>query len=161
MDIFEFAMEKEKLAAECYNRLAEKAPTEGVKHIFQMLAVEEQKHLQIVEQMKQGTAAKLADTSVLGDAKEVFQKMQDSVETFDFTVTEPQLYQKAQEAEKQSMDYYLEKADQVDDPGQKEIFTKLAEQEKKHFSVMQNIIDFISRPQTWLENAEFTHLDEY
>lgn len=161
MDIFDFVMEKEKLAAECYHQLADNAPTQGVKHIFEMLAVEEQRHIKVVEQMKQSISTEVAHTTVLSDAKDVFQKMQNSTENFDFSITEPQMYQKARDAEKQSMDYYLEKAAQADDPLHKEIFTKLADQEKKHFVLMQNIIDFVSRPQTWLENAEFTHLEEY
>jgi rubrerythrin len=43
----------------------------------------------------------------------------------------------------------------------KEIFLKLADEEKKHYFLLENIIDFVSRPQKWLENAEFYHLDEY
>ena len=27
--------------------------------------------------------------------------------------------------------------------------------------LLENMLDFISRPQTWLENAEFNHLEDY
>ena len=43
----------------------------------------------------------------------------------------------------------------------KRIFQKLAEEEKKHYFLLENIIQFVSRPETWLENAEFYHLEEY
>jgi rubrerythrin len=59
------------------------------------------------------------------------------------------------------MDFYLEKADQVEDPRQKEIFKNLAAEEKKHYFLLDNIVDFLSRPDQWLENAEFCHLEDY
>src|SRR3972149_1076231 len=42
----------------------------------------------------------------------------------------------------------------------KNIFTKMKE-ENKHYFILENIINFVSRPQTWLENAEWHHLEEY
>ena len=59
------------------------------------------------------------------------------------------------------MDFYQEKAGQMEEEYQREIFTALAEEEKKHFFLLENIIEFVSRPRNWLENAEFHHLDEY
>ena len=44
---------------------------------------------------------------------------------------------------------------------QKDVFLKLADEEKKHYFLLGNIIEFISRPEHWLENAEFHHLEEY
>jgi rubrerythrin len=49
----------------------------------------------------------------------------------------------------------------VKDPEQQEIFHKIADEEKKHYLILQEIIDFVSRPQTWLENPEWYHLEEY
>lgn len=37
----------------------------------------------------------------------------------------------------------------------------MAGEEKRHFFILENIIDFVSRPQSWLENAEFNKLEEY
>lgn len=68
---------------------------------------------------------------------------------------------KAQEIEKKSQIFYLEKADEVNNPSQKEIFLKIADEEKKHYFILENILDFVSRPQNWLENAEWYHLEEY
>ena len=41
------------------------------------------------------------------------------------------------------------------------MFKALCEQERKHAALVQHLIDFVSSPQTWLEDAEFYHLDEY
>jgi len=55
----------------------------------------------------------------------------------------------------------LEKAHEVKEKYQEELFLRLAEEEKKHFFLLKNIVEFVSRPETWLENAEFYHLEEY
>jgi len=160
MNIFEFAMEKEKYSEDYYRRLADKTNNKGLETIFNMLADEEAKHYKIVSDMKEDVAPDLADTTVLSDTKDVFTKMRESAQKFSFDISQTELYKKAQDIEKQSQNFYLEKAKEAEGT-QKKIFLRLAEEEKKHYFLLENIIDFVSRPQTWLENAEFHHLDEY
>jgi rubrerythrin len=57
--------------------------------------------------------------------------------------------------------FYTEKAAEEKDPGRKNIFKALAGEEKKHLFLLENMIEFVSRPETWLEDAEFNHLEEY
>ncbi len=160
MDIFDFAMEKEKFSEDYYRQLSSESNNKDLETIFNMLADEEAKHYKIVSDMKNNAAADLAETTVLSDAKDVFVKMRESASNFNFDISQIELYKKAQKIEEQSRDFYLEKADEAG-KANKAIFLKLADQEKKHFFLLDNIIDFVSRPQTWLENAEFYHLDEY
>jgi rubrerythrin len=160
MNIFDFAMEKEKFSEDYYRQLSVKADNKGLKTVFNMLADEEAKHRKIVSDMKKDKTADLAETTVLSDAKSVFAKMRESAQSFNFNISQTDLYKKALKIEEQSRDFYLEKADEVAE-SQKEIFLKLADEEKKHYFLLENIIEFVSRPQTWLENAEFYHLEEY
>ena len=76
-------------------------------------------------------------------------------------VSEVEMYQKAREIEKQAKSFYQEKADEVEDIAQKKIFNLLAAEEQKHYFLLDNIVEFVSRPQQWLEDAEFFHLEEY
>jgi rubrerythrin len=160
MNIFDFAMEKEKFSEDYYRQLAAKSNNKGLRTIFNMLADEETRHYQIVSDMKRDVAPDLAETTVLSNAKDIFAKMRQSAQGFNFNISEVELYKKALAIEEQSRDFYLEKADEVAE-AQKEIFLTLADEEKRHYFLLQNIIDFVSRPQTWLENAEFYHLEEY
>ncbi len=160
MNIFDFAMEKEKFSEDYYRQLAAKSNNKGLATVFNMLADEEVKHKKIVSDMKRDITPDLAETTVLSDAKDLFGKMRESAQRFDFNISQPKLYRKAIEIEEQSRDFYLEKANEVT-KAQKEIFLKLADEEKKHYFLLENIIEFVSRPETWLENAEFYHLEEY
>lgn len=161
MDIFEFAMEKEKFSEDYYRRLAEKTNHTGLRNICNMLAEEESKHYKVIEHMSQKIPAKVAETSILDNAKKVFERMRESMEKFNFDTSELELYQKARDIEKQSKRFYIEKASEVEDACQKGIFKKLADEEQKHFVLLDNICDFIAKPKTYLENAEFYHIDDY
>jgi rubrerythrin len=160
MNIFEFAMEKERYSEDYYRRLAGKSSNKGLETVFNMLADEEAKHYKIVSDLKENVSSDLAEATVLSDAKDVFVSMRESVQNFNFDVGHIELYRKAQKIEEQSRDFYLEKAGEVEKT-QREIFLKLADEEKKHFFLLENMVNFVSRPETWLENAEFYHLDEY
>lgn len=161
MDIFQFAMEKEKLSEDYYRQLSEKTGHKGLKNICNMLADEESKHYKIVEQMNKKIPAKVAQTPILNNAKKVFEKMRESAEKFNFDISELELYQKARDIEKESRRFYLEKAEEVKDACQKGIFKKLASEEQKHFVLLENICDFVARPQWFLENAEMYRFDDY
>jgi rubrerythrin len=161
MDIFEFAMQKERLSEDYYRRLATQTDNAGLRSIFSMLADEEAHHYRVVEQMKTKIPDKVCKTDVLSDAKEVFARMREDTRKFDFDAGQIEIYKKAQDIEEENRKFYLQKADEVEDPCQKGIFRKLAEEEKKHYFLLDNIIQFVSRPETWLENAEFYHLEEY
>ncbi|MHC4126322.1 MAG: ferritin-like domain-containing protein [Planctomycetota bacterium] len=161
MDIFEFAMQKEKLSEQHYRELAGKTDKAGLKNIFIMLADEESKHYEAIRQMKTKTPEQITDTDVLSESKDIFEHMSGQKDNYDYNAKQLSIYEQARQHEKNSMDFYLEKAGQVEDPRQKEIFKKLAAEEKKHYFLLDNIIDFLSRPEQWLENAEFCHLEEY
>ena len=161
MNIFEFAMEKEKFSETYYRQLAGQTSDTGLKNICNMLADEEGEHYKIVEQMSRNISAEVAEAPVLHHAKEIFEKMRDSAEKFNFNISELELYQKARDIEEESRMFYLDKSEEVDDAAQKRIFQKLADEEQKHFILLDKICDFVSRPQWFLENAEMYRFDDY
>jgi len=161
MDIFEFAMNKEKLSEEYYRQISRKTNNKGLNHILTMLADEERKHFEIVRQLQEQTPQTATQTNVLGKAQAVFEKMRGATENFDVDVTELELYEKARDIEKQSRQFYLDKADEVADASHQEIFKMLANEEQKHFVILEKICDFVARPQWFIENAEMYHFDDY
>jgi len=160
MNIFEYAMQMEKDGENYYRQLAEKVNNKGIQTILTMLADEEVKHYNALVKI-QAQKPQMAETTILTDARNVFEQMKEGNEKFNIDVNQIELYKEAQKIEERSINFYLEKADEVTEEYQKELFLKLAEEEKKHYFLLENIIEFVSRPQTWLENAEWHHLDEY
>jgi len=160
MNIFEYAMQMEKDGENYYRQLAEKVNNKGIQTILTVLADEEVKHYNALVKI-QAQKPQMAETTILTDARNVFEQMKEGNEKFNIDVNQIELYKEAQKIEERSINFYLEKADEVTEEYQKELFLKLAEEEKKHYFLLENIIEFVSRPQTWLENAEWHHLDEY
>ncbi len=160
VDIFEYAMQMEKDGENYYHQLAQQTANKGLQTILIMLAEDEVKHYNAIERM-QTTEVHIAETTILTDAENIFAQIKESGESFDFDIKQTELYKKAQDIEERSWNFYLEKADEVEEEYQKEIFLRLAAEEKKHYFLLDNIIEFVSRPEEWLENAEFYHLEEY
>lgn len=161
MDIFEFAMQIEKEGENYYREIADKCDDEGLKKIMIMLSDDEVKHYNTLMKMKDSIEVQFEDTGILSAAKNVFIDLKEKDDTFDFDASQTEIYKKAQEIEKKSEDFYRKKSFEVNDENQKSIILKIAEEEKKHYFLLENIIEFVSRPETWIENAEFNHLDEY
>jgi rubrerythrin len=159
-DIFEYAMQMEKDGEDYYRRLAQQTGNNGMKTILTMLADEEVKHYNALEKIKT-EKTQIAESEILADAKNIFVQIKESGESFDFDIKQTELYKKARDIEKKSQNFYTEKANEVTEEYQKELFLKLADEEKKHYILLDNIIEFVSRPEQWLENAEFFHMEEY
>jgi rubrerythrin len=161
MNIFDYAMQMEQDGEAYYRELANKCRLQGLKKILNMLADDEVGHYDTFKNLKAGTDAEVSGSIILENAKNIFQEIKDTETGFDFDVSEIDQYNKAIEIEKKSEDFYREKANEVEQPGLKDILLNIAEDEKKHRFLLKNTVEFISRPKTWIENAEFNHLDEY
>lgn len=160
MDIFKFAIQMEEEGEQYYRQLASKAVHPGIQGVFNQLADDEVKHREAITHI-QGNTVAFAETTVLENAKNVFQQIKDFGGGFNLTGDEEAAYRQAMELEQKSISFYLDRLDQVENPAQKALFEKLAEEEKKHYCLVSNLVDFVASPKTWLEDARFSRLDEY
>jgi rubrerythrin len=162
MNIYKYALQLERDSENYYRELAQKTENIGLQNILKILAEEEVKHYKIIERMMKGEASpELAETDLLKKAKNIFMKIKGKEIVFKFDLAQVDFYRKAQEFEEKSYEHYKEMSDKVEIELQKKILIKLAEEEKKHLFLLENVVEFLSRPETWIENAEFNHLDDY
>ncbi|MBU0676384.1 MAG: ferritin family protein [Proteobacteria bacterium] len=157
-------MAKDKDGESYYRELAGNCRIEGIKTILTMLANEEVKHFNILVQMqKQAGNIPLGETTILENVKNVFIGMKGDKANFCFDSSDIDAYRKAMAIEEMSLKFYQDKAAVTEDQEEKQIFLSLASEERKHFRIMENIVEFVVRPEpgNWLENAEWYHLDEY
>ena len=159
MDIYEFAMQMEQDGEQFYRNLADKCGNQGIARILTGLANDEAKHYRIVRDMAENAGADMEATTILTDAKNVFEQMQGT--SFDLGGLQVDVYRQAQEIERRSREFYEEKADQVTRPDTKAMLLGIAEEERRHYFLLDQIIEFMNRPRTWIENAEFNHLEAY
>lgn len=164
MNIYDYAIQMEKDGEEYYRELGRKSNAEGLQFIFTILAEEEVSHYTVLEKMKESDPnAELSakEKDVLNSARNIFAEMKEKIGEMNFNLPQVEFYRKALETEEKSIEYYLEMSEKVESESHKAIFLDLAKEEKKHKFLMENLVTFVSRPITWLEDAEFNHLDEY
>ena len=161
MNIVDYALKMEKDGEAYYRDLAATAGNKGIKEIFNMLAEAEANHYQSFLKLKQNLPILAYDENIFARAKNIFQQMQLDQDPLDVQIGQVEAYKKARDIEIESRQFYLKKADELFDPVEKELCLKIAEEEKQHIILLETIIDFLSRPATWLENAEWRHLDSY
>ena len=152
-------MQLEKDGENFYREVASKTGNRGLKTILTMLADAEVRHYRLFENMKKNDKVLMTDSPILNDVRNVFIEMREKKQ-FETDVSQIELYKKAQGIEKQTRDFYLDKAGEVV-PEQKKIFLKIAEEEKRHYLILENIIRFVGQPDVWLENPEWYHLEDY
>ncbi|MBW6516320.1 MAG: ferritin family protein [Candidatus Cloacimonetes bacterium] len=162
MDFFDIAMGIEKEGEDFYNSLAEGcAANEGMSNIFKMLANDEKKHYATFKKMKENNPQDFKKSDIFESAQEIFAGFRKQFDKVKCDGSQTDLYHKALELEKKSYDFYMEKLDEFTDPVHMEIIRKVANEEKKHMLLLENIIELVERPEYWLENAEFFHLEDY
>lgn len=159
MDIYDYAMQMEKDGETFYREVAGKTSNAGIRNILLRLAEAEVRHYKIFEAMKRDEKAQASDAAILSDVKNIFLEMREG-RTFNVDVSQTELYRRAQEIEKKTRDFYMEKADEVEDASRKKVFLEVADEEKKHYAILENIINFVSQPETWLENPEWYHPED-
>jgi rubrerythrin len=128
------------------------------------LAEDEQKHYNLFKALRDGAKArfeKAEETKILTSVKNVFQTMKDRNQSFAFADEARKIWAEAQLVEKKSEEFYREKAKEIGDGNQKNIFNKIADEEHKHWVTLESVIQFLKRPEQWLEDAEWNHLEEY
>ncbi|MFP4548187.1 MAG: ferritin family protein [Fidelibacterota bacterium] len=161
MNIFDYAIEMEKDGEQFYRDLANKTNNPGFKSILNMLADDEVKHREILEKMKDTSDTEMEETKILSASKNIFQQIQDDKVKIISKDEEIDLYREAREIEKKSIDFYNEKIKEVDSNAEKTVLKKIADEEKRHYHLIDNIIDLLLRPKQWIETGEFIHLEDY
>lgn len=161
MDIYEYAMQMEREGEHLYREMASTTENAGIRSILTMLADAEVEHYNTFMKMKIHQKVAVPDTTILNDVKNIFIRIRESGELLNLKISHIDLYKKSQEIEKRSEEFYLKEADEVQDEVQKSAFRKIAREENKHYFILESIINFVSRPEQWNENAEWYHLEEY
>jgi len=164
MNIFEYAMKMETDGKAFYEGHAAKVNSSELKDILLQLANDEQKHYEIFKAMHEGKTVEYEvtkKTTILKSIKNVFNTLQAAGKDFSFPSDARNIWVEAREIEKKSEDFYREKAGELDDQKQKDILNKIADEEHKHWVTIEYVIQFLDRPKTWLEDAEWNNLEDY
>jgi rubrerythrin len=160
MNIFDFAMKMELDGKAYYEKLAAETTVVGLKSIFTALAGDEQKHYDVIQATKTGASRIMADSTVLEKAKNLFEELTADKNIVGSLNKSLDGYQHARKIEADSVKFYEDMAKKEDNPETVQLLLRIANEEKKHFNIMDNLSDFTLAPQNFLAWAEFSNLKE-
>lgn len=162
MNVLDYAMQMEVDGQAYYQKMAEQTRLSGLKNIFMRLADDEKKHYDIFRKLKEGESApEMLDTTVLDDTRNVFEELPATSDTLDTTGEDLEAYRHAMQIEADSARLYEDAADKETDSAIRDLLKRIAEEERKHFNILDNIYQFVNAPNQYLAWGEFSNLDEF
>lgn len=165
MNAFEFAMKMELDGSTYYENHAAKSSEPVLKTIFEELAADEKKHYELFRAMAAGDNpdyGTILKTSILGTTRNLFETLSASKKPMvAFSADVRDAWIGAREIEDKSVSFYREQAQKVNDPDQKNVWNRIADEEHKHWVAIESVVNFLDRPKQWLEDAEWSNLQPY
>jgi rubrerythrin len=162
MNVFDFAMKMELDGKAFYEGMSKRASIAGLKNIFSMLADDEQKHYETIQSLKEKTGhTAMADSGALENSKNIFSELMAEKERSDTMKEDLDAYRYAMKIEADSVRFYENAARRERKSAVKSLLLKIAEEEKNHFNIVENIYDFVLSPKYFLAWGEFTNLKEF
>jgi rubrerythrin len=156
MNIFDFAMKMELDGKAYYEKLAADSGDVGLRSIFTSLAADEQKHYDIILSIKTGSKPEMADSKVLEKAKNVFEALRADSNIIGSLKKSLDGYNHARKLEADSIKLYEDMAKNEGNPETVQLLLRIADEEKKHFNILDNLYDYTLAPQNYLAWGEFS-----
>lgn len=160
MDVLTFAEKMELDGKAYYEQLASKTAHAGIRTIFLALAGDEQKHYEVVRSMRDGLAGTMLDSTALEQAKNVFTELSTDQSVVKGLKEDFDGYYHAMKVEADSVRLYEDLATKEEDPERAKLLLKIANEEKRHFNIMENLYDYVLKPGYYLEWREFSNLGQ-
>ena len=161
MNVFDFAMRMEEESRAYYEKLATSARTKEMKTIFTLLADSEREHHEHLTLLKEGTDPRLSQSVVLERTKNFIDKLVDGLPSDGVLQSDDDGYRYAIKQEEQSIKLYEKLAEQEPNKEAANLLRRIADEERHHLEVMENIYDFVESPKTYLAWGEFSNIHEY
>ena len=161
MNAFDCAIKMEAEATLYYQKLAADVADHELKNLFTMLAQAEQEHHDALMQMKESTDIQKPQFSALEQASCLFKPLLAKRELLAKLKGDPDAYQMVISQEEEAVKLYQDMAEQTKDEGDRAMLLKIADEERKHLSIVENIYAFVESPKTFLASGEFSNLKEY
>jgi rubrerythrin len=161
-NVWEIALNMENEGIEFYNNLAMETENLELAGVFKFLADQEEEHKKYFESIEHCIIGKYPKTEdAESKAKEVFKKIAPNFKVSEKIILAVDAYKKAITLENKAVEYYTSLLYEAESEDQRDIIKLIINEEKNHAATLELLIDFVNRPNQWLENSEFNNTEEY
>ena len=161
MNILDCAIKMEEEAREYYEKLAEAATVPELKNLFSMLAAAEQELHDALVRLQGSIHPQKTQFKAMQEASCAFKPLLAKRDLMAGLKDDPDAYKHMVKEEEESVRFYEEQAGKAKDEGTRKVLLMIADEERKHLSIVENIYSFVESPKTYLAWGEFSNLNEY
>lgn len=161
MEVLELALTLELDLGKYYREQAEKNRNNSLQIVFSMLAKEEENHADILMGKAELLALPVEDSGILKEAGKLFRHLKDFESEFTEIPSQLDSYRMALEMEHKSLEFYTSLRDKAEDEKEKRTYEYLIKQEDTHCILLEELVKLTTRPEEWVESAEFGLREDY
>lgn len=160
MDILDYAMQMEIDGKAFYEKSAGSVAQPELKKILLQLAQEEDNHYRFFKSLKDGqlaTAQKHSESygATILAKKNLFQELTEQQAHESFGSEARAIWNHALKIEEQAEKKYRDEASRQTDPQRKTLLERIADEEKSHVYLIDNIISFMADPKGFVDSANY------
>ncbi|GFO68072.1 ferritin [Geomonas limicola] len=160
MNVFDCAIKIEEEARQYYETIGSQSRDPEMKHLFSMLAASEEEFRDQLMKMKAALPPEQAKADGMDGAVCSFRPLLTERELLEVVKDDHDLYQLSMREAEEEIKFYEELAAKTKDPATRNCLTMLAEEERRHLQVVENIYEFVEAPKTFLAWGEFSNLKD-
>lgn len=161
MNRLEFAIQMENDGQAYYLELAEANKENRLASLFRKLANDERIHAEILSKRLKDLPYELSDNEELMNFENAFASNREMKNDIRSTLTQLDVYQAVLDREMKSIELYRDMRQTANQGKDKILLDFLVFQETAHAKIFQGLVDLLTRPEEWVEDAEFGIRDEY
>lgn len=159
MNVFDVALEMERESQEQYEKRAATAAKRELANLYSLLADSEREHYDHLMHLKEGKDPDTVNSVALERIRTRMPEMVSAI-TADDLPKDDDGYGAVVRAEEESILLYQKLAEQEPNESAAAVLRMIAEEERKHLEVIENIYEFVEAPRTYLEWREFSNLGQ-
>jgi rubrerythrin len=150
------AIQMEKDGFSFYTRAADQTDSDMGRTIFESLAQDEQRHLDIFQKMFEDKVGQSEWNDLVNSSKKyvnipIFPTDLKDAPGMDTDSTELDALRMAMDSEKEAIDYYGKIKESIDEQEVKNVIDEIIEQEKNHYSLLEKEFNHINSTGYWFE----------
>lgn len=162
MNTLEYAIKMEYDGEKYYREQAKNNKDNGLSVVCNLLAEEEKKHAEILENKKNHLPYKLFDSDFLMSAKNIYTSSKGIAVKGTTYPSQLDFYRIVSKMENESIDLYKKLLFDVTDDEEKKLYEYLIKQEEQHLEAFEEMSRLLQNAEWWIESPEFgRRMEEY
>ncbi len=150
MDALEIALKMETDAITFYTEAAGKTNSPAGKKMFQTIAEDEKRHVEMISQVIKGLNITHKDVSPMKNVKTVFAAMKNEMlQKVEATGDELEAFKIALRMEKEGKEFYEKSLARAKTDKEKALLKRLLEEEEQHYALFSNTYQYLSDTGNW------------